>query len=108
MVYSKAVLSGQEKQESGSVTLNGVTINTTIGYITSSPANVAAAIDGSFEVMTNANDPITADWGLFDDPGKTIHIYPKGYDNNGDCSLLYNVDSSQAEPTFYGLTTNGC
>jgi MSHA pilin protein MshA len=108
LVYSKAVLSGQEKLESGSVTLNGVTISTTIGYITSSPANVAAAIDGSFEVMAGAQDAITADWGLFDDPGKTMHIYPNGYNNIGGCSLLYNVDSSQADPIFYALTTTGC
>ncbi|WP_350432134.1 type II secretion system protein [Shewanella sp. H8] len=32
LVYSKAVLSGQEKLDPGSVTLNGETISTTLGY----------------------------------------------------------------------------
>jgi MSHA pilin protein MshA len=109
LVYSKAVLTGQEKLEPGSVAVNGTPISTTVGYITSSPANVAAAIDGSFEVMTGAQDEITADWGLFNDPGKTMHIYPKGYGNTGNCSLLYNVDSTNAtEPTFYSITSSGC
>ncbi|GGP67498.1 PilD processed protein [Shewanella algicola] len=108
LVYSKAVLAGQEKLDPGSVTLNGSAVSTTLGYITSSPANLQLVLEGSFEEMTNANDEITADWGLYDTPGKTMYIYPKGYIDTSNCSLLYNVDSSQAEPVFYSLTTSGC
>ena len=109
LVYSKAVLSGQEKLDPGSVTLNGTAISTTVGYITSLGANITVAIEGSFEVMTNANDTITADWGLYDVSGGNVYIFPKGYDINGSCSLRYNVNSSfTTDPTFYALTTTGC
>jgi MSHA pilin protein MshA len=110
LVYSKALLSGQEKLEPGSVILNGATISTTLGYITPLADNIAKALDGSFESMVGATDEITADWGLYDNPGgKTIHIYPKGYGNTGNCSLLYNVDSTKTtEPTFYSITSSDC
>jgi MSHA pilin protein MshA len=61
LVYSKAVLTGQEKLEPGSVTVNGATISTTIGYITPLADNIAKALDGSFESMAGATDEITAD-----------------------------------------------
>lgn len=102
------MLSGQEKLDPGSVTVNGVTISTTEGYITPLGANIAVAIEGSFEVMTNANDTITADWGLSDVSGGTVYIFPKGYDINGSCSLRYYLDSSKSEPPFYAQTTSGC
>jgi MSHA pilin protein MshA len=110
LVFSKALLSGQEKLDPGSVTLNGATISTTLGYITPLADNIAKVLDGSFESMTGATNEITADWGLYDNPGgKTIHIYPKGYGNTGNCSLLYNVDSTKTtEPTFYSITSSGC
>jgi MSHA pilin protein MshA len=109
LVYSKAVLTGQEKLEPGSVAVNGTPISTTVGYITPLGTNIAVAIEGSFEVMTNANDTITADWGLFDVSGGNVYIFPKGYDINGSCSLRYNVDSTNAtEPTFYSITSSGC
>ncbi|MBB1437625.1 prepilin-type N-terminal cleavage/methylation domain-containing protein [Shewanella sp. SG41-4] len=109
LLYSKAVLSGQEKLDPGSVTVNGTTISTTLGYITSLSVNVAVSIDGSFEVMTNANDTITADWGLYDVSGGNVYIFPKGYDINGNCSLRYFVDGTKpADPIFYALTTTGC
>jgi MSHA pilin protein MshA len=109
LVYSKAVLTGQEKLEPGSVAVNGTPISTTVGYITPLGTNIAVAIEGSFEVMTNANDTITADWGLFDVSGGNVYIFPKGYDINGSCSLRYNVDSTNTtEPTFYSITSSGC
>jgi MSHA pilin protein MshA len=77
LVYSKAVLTGQEKLEPGSVAVNGTPISTTVGYITPLGTNIAVAIEGSFEVMTNANDTITADWGLFDVSGGNVYIFPR-------------------------------
>ena len=108
-MYSKAVLTGQEKLEPGSVTLDNSAVSTTLGYLTPLGANVALALDSSFEVMTGANDTITADWGLFNVPGgKSMYIVPKGFATFDSCNLLYNVDSSQTEPVFYSLTTSGC
>ncbi|GGB57545.1 type II secretion system protein [Shewanella inventionis] len=109
LVYSKAVLAGQEKLEPGSVTLNASAVSTTVGYITPLGANVALVLDGSFEVMVNANDTITADWGIFNvSGGKSMYIVPKGFATFDSCNLLYNVDSSKTEPAFYSLTTSGC
>ncbi|MGI2110030.1 type II secretion system protein [Shewanella frigidimarina] len=109
LVYSKAVLAGQEKLDPGSVTLNGNAVSTTVGYLTPLGANVALALDGSFEVMVGANDTITADWGLFNlSGGASMYIVPKGFAVFDSCNLLYNVDSSQAEPAYYSQTTSGC
>lgn len=109
LIYSKAVLSGQEKLEPGSVTLNGETVSTTVGYITSTSANLPLALEGTFEVMTGAQDEITADWGLYDVPNSnSMYIVPQGYATFDNCSLLYNVNSVDDEPTFYSLTTKGC
>jgi MSHA pilin protein MshA len=61
LVYSKALLSGQEKLEPGSVTVNGATISNTLGYITPLAYNIAKALDGSFESMAGATNEMTAD-----------------------------------------------
>ncbi|GGQ30619.1 PilD processed protein [Shewanella litoralis] len=109
LVYSKAVLAGQEKLDPGSVTLNGSAVTTRVGYLTPLGANVTLALDGSFEVMVGANDAITADWGIFNVPGgASMYIVPKGFATFDSCNLLYNVDSSQPAPAFYSLTTSGC
>lgn len=110
LVYAKAVIAGQEKLESGSITTNGTTISTTLGFITPLGANVILSLDGSYEVMANANDAFTADWGVYDLPGgKSMYIVPKGYATFDSCNLLYNVDVSiPTEPTFYSITTSGC
>lgn len=110
LIYSKSIFAGQEKQTSGSVSVNGQTINTTLGNITPLSANVMKALDGSYEVMANANDAITADWGMYDVPGgTTIYIVPKGYAAFDSCNVLYNVDPSfSSEPTFFSVTTTGC
>lgn len=109
LVYSKAVLAGQEKLDPGSVTLNGSAVTTRVGYLTPLGANVTLAVDGSFEVMVGANDAITADWGIFNVPGgASMYIVPKGFATFDSCNLLYNVDSSQPAPAFYSLTTSGC
>ncbi|KVX01643.1 prepilin-type N-terminal cleavage/methylation domain-containing protein [Shewanella frigidimarina] len=110
LVYSKAVLAGQEKLEPGSVTVNGTTISTTVGYISVPAENVAKALDGSFEVMTDPTDTITADWGLFFPNNSTsMNIYPKGYTPSDNCNLRYSVDSNvPSEPALYSLTTTGC
>lgn len=110
LIFSKAVLTGQEKLESGSVTTSSATIDTTLGNITPLGANVILALEGSYEVMVNANDTITADWGVYDLPGgQSMYIVPKGFATFDSCNVLYNVDASNtAEPTFYSITTSGC
>lgn len=110
LIYAKAVIAGQAKLESGAITTNGVTISTTLGNITPLAANVILALEGTYEVMANANDSITADWGVFDIPGgKSMYIVPKGYATFDNCNLLYNVDAANTtEPTFYRITTSGC
>ncbi|WP_175405848.1 type II secretion system protein [Shewanella sp. MEBiC00475] len=112
LVYSKAVLSGQEKLDPGSVTLNGETISTTLGYISPLADNVAKALDGSFEVVADpSKTDITADWAVYYNSGTnpSVSIYPKGFTSFADCSLRYLASSSDpAEPTFYSLTTTGC
>ena len=116
MVYTKAIIAGKDKLTPGSLDINGVTVTTAGGYILPSADNISNTIDGSFESMTNANDNFTADWGIYLVPGgsptgsTTVYIYPKGYNTltpNG-CNLLYNVDISQNEPTYYSLSTDGC
>jgi MSHA pilin protein MshA len=71
LVYSKAALIGQEKLEPGSVTLNGATISTTLGYITPLADNIAKALDGSFEVVINGDQTATANWGIYNYPSST-------------------------------------
>ncbi|GGP47545.1 PilD processed protein [Shewanella saliphila] len=108
LVYSKAVLAGQEKLDPGSVTLNGSAVSTTLGYITSSPANLPLALEGSFETMAGATSEFSADWGLYDIPNTGTFIFPQGYNISSSCNLQYNVDSTETEPAFYNLTTSGC
>ncbi|MGS2719997.1 prepilin-type N-terminal cleavage/methylation domain-containing protein [Paraglaciecola aestuariivivens] len=110
LVYAKAMIAGQEKLESGSVTIKGQTVNTTLGNIAPLGANLILTLDGSFELMVNANDEITADWGIYDIPGgKSVYVVPKGYATFDNCNLLYNVDPSfSTEPTFYSVTSSGC
>lgn len=110
LTYGKALLAGQEKLDPGSVTLGNETVSTTLGYLSPVGANVVKALQGSYEIMSNANDTITADWGIYNLPnGGTIYIVPQGYATFDSCNLLYNVDASNtAEPVFYNLTTSGC
>jgi MSHA pilin protein MshA len=112
LVYSKAVLSGQEKLDPGSVILNGVNISTTVGYITPLADNIAKALDGSFEVVVDASKTdITADWAIFYNAGTnpSVSIYPKGFTSFANCNLHYLAGSSvSADPAFYALTTSGC
>ncbi|MBU2880329.1 prepilin-type N-terminal cleavage/methylation domain-containing protein [Aliiglaciecola lipolytica] len=110
LTYTKAVLSNQHKLALGSVSLGDTTVSTTLGHLTPVGTNVVKVLQGSYEIMLNANDTITADWGVYDLPsGDTIYLVPKGYATFDSCSLLYNVDASNiAEPVFYSLTTTGC
>ncbi|WP_158966566.1 prepilin-type N-terminal cleavage/methylation domain-containing protein [Paraglaciecola sp. L3A3] len=110
LIYAKAIMAGQEKLEPGSITTNGVTISTTIGNLTPLSANVILALDGNYQIMTNANDTITADWGVYDVPGgKSMYIVPKGYATFDSCSLLYNIDTTiTADPIYYAVTNSGC
>jgi MSHA pilin protein MshA len=110
LIYAKAAITRQAKLESGYVTTNGSTISTTLGNITPLGVNVILALEGNYEVMVNANDSITADWGVYDLPGgQSIYIVPKGYATFDNCNMLYNVDATNAtEPTFYRITTSGC
>lgn len=109
-VYGKALISGQEKALSSSITSGNATINTTVGYISPLASNVMLALDGSYEEMANANDTITADWGIFNLPGGvSVYIVPKGYAAFDSCNLLYNVDATNiTDPAFYSVTTSGC
>ncbi|MFW8591013.1 prepilin-type N-terminal cleavage/methylation domain-containing protein [Glaciecola sp. 2405UD65-10] len=110
LVYSKAVLAGQEKSSAGSITLGNETVNTTLGNLTPAGANVIKALQGSYEVMINANDSITADWGIYNLPNTpAIYIVPQGYTTFDSCNVYYNVDTSfPDEPVFYSLTITGC
>lgn len=110
LVYSKAVLAGQEKASAGSITLGNDTVGTTLGNLTPVGSNVIKALQGSYEIMANANDTITADWGIYGLPNTpAIYIVPQGYATFDSCHVYYNVDTNfPDEPVFYSLVISGC
>jgi len=110
LVYGKALISGQTALSPGSITIGTDSVSTTLGYLTPLGENVMKALDGSYQMMVNANDTITADWGIYNLPGgKSIYIVPKGYATFDSCNLLYNVDPTiVAEPVYYNITNSGC
>ncbi|GAC12805.1 prepilin-type N-terminal cleavage/methylation domain-containing protein [Aliiglaciecola lipolytica] len=110
LTFTKAVLAKQEKLNPGSVSLGNTNVSTTLGHLTPVGTNIVKVLQGSYEIMLNANDTITADWGVYDLPGgSSVYIVPQGYATFDSCSLLYNVDATNiSEPVFYSLTTSGC
>ncbi|WP_283104287.1 type II secretion system protein [Shewanella gelidimarina] len=108
LVYSKAVLEGQEKLEQGSIVNNGTTIMTSFGYVAATSTNIPNAIEGSFEAITFADDSFEADWGLLPLAGFAVVFLPKGYSIADNCLLLYAVLPASNDPLFYLPLTSDC
>lgn len=110
VVYSKAVLAGNQKAPTGTVNESGTNINVVYGYVSATEADVAAVLDldGNFEVkqaVANTNLKMTT---------ADVMIYPKdstepttGMLAADACVLVYKPATSSAKPT-YESTITGC
>lgn len=110
VVYSKAVLAGNQKAPTGTVNESGTNINVVYGYVSATQADVEAVLDldGNFIVapgVENTNLSMTA---------ADVMIYPK--DSTlpttsmlaaNACVLVYKPATSTAKPS-YVATITGC
>jgi MSHA pilin protein MshA len=110
VVYSKAVLAGNQKAATGTVNESGSTLNVVYGYVDATATDVGAVLDldGNFVVATAvANSALgmtTAD----------VMIYPTGTTAPTasttavqGCVLVYKEATASAKPT-YTATIAGC
>ncbi|NVN83594.1 prepilin-type N-terminal cleavage/methylation domain-containing protein [Vibrio sp. Scap24] len=66
LVYSQAVIEGQEKLSAGSVTFNGTEVKTQWGYIKPTYEDIVKVIDFSSEQLNNYSDIPQEEWGVYD------------------------------------------
>lgn len=108
VIYSKAVLAGEQKKETGTVTDAGTTINLVYGYVKAADADVKAALDGNedFDIVpaAAANTDLTIAVG-------DIIISPKGSTLGTTlataCMVVYKPATSSAKP-IYLVHNKGC
>ncbi len=117
MVYSQAVIEGQEKLSAGSVTFNGEIVLTQWGYIKPIYEDIVKVLDFSSEKLGAHTDIPQEEWGVYPryagNQGKHIlYFIPKGTANIKDeistyCFFHYSLTDASIEPQYY-YSTQGC
>lgn len=117
MVYSQAVIEGQEKLSAGSVTFNGEKVDTQWGYIKPTYEEIVKVLDFSSEQLIEYSDIPLEDWGVYDrsptnQGQKILYFTPRGTANiprdiSTYCLFHYSLFSTLSEPQYY-YSTQGC
>lgn len=117
LVYSQAVIEGQEKLLEGSITFNGETVLTQWGYIKPTYEDIVKVIDFSSEKLGSHSDIPQEEWGVFPrnagNQGKSIlYFIPRGTENihpdtSTYCLFHYSLTDASIEPEYY-YSTRGC
>ncbi len=116
LVYSQAVIDGQEKLSAGSVTFNGETVLTQWGYIKPTYEEIVKVLDFSSEQLDSYTDIPQEDWGVAQRLTKTgqgiLYFTPRGTENihpdiSTYCFFHYSLTSTLGEPQYY-YSTQGC
>lgn len=117
LVYSQAVIEGQEKLLEGSITFNGETVLTQWGYIKPTYEDIVKVINFSSEKLGSHSDIPQEEWGVFPrnagNQGKSIlYFIPRGTENihpdtSTYCLFHYSLLGTLSEPQYY-YSTRGC
>jgi prepilin-type N-terminal cleavage/methylation domain len=99
MVYSKAIIAGQDKLSSGSVLINGVSTALTAGYPNATSAGIGIVVDAPSSDWTGAVSAANSSY-VFTPAGMTSGA-------NATCAVVYTLNASPAAPTVAAITS-GC
>lgn len=109
VIYSKAVLAGEQKKETGTVTDAGTTINLVYGYVKATVADVKAVLDindADFDFTAAVADNLVLTVSKDD-----VLISPKdstlGTTEATACMVVYKPATSSAKPS-YVVHSKGC
>jgi MSHA pilin protein MshA len=112
VIYSKAVLAGEQKKETGTVTDAGTTINLVYGYVKAADTDVKAVLDiqASDFIVETAVENTALKMKATD-----VMVYPAGttkptVDTKAEeaCVLVYSAAASATAKPIYTATTTGC
>ena len=109
VIYSKAVLAGNQKAATSTVNESGTTINIVYGYVSSTVADVGAVLDldGNFDLTlaaaTNSALGVAANDVLISPKGATL-----GTTVATACMLVYKPATSATTKPTYVLNIQGC
>lgn len=111
IIYSKAVLAGEHKKASGSVTVDGVAIALVNGYVAATATEVQKVLDieGGFTVAQGT--AVTYEMGADDVAVTTadVIIYTGTAPVAASaCLLVYKAAASATTKPTYQLVTSGC
>ena len=101
LTYGKSLVTGQEKLEDGSVTINGSPVSVCYGYPCAAATKIQGVLDiGDFNACTAG---VAGDWcfedGAADDSSIKIFV-ANGYSGNSKCYVEYKQpDASGKAPT---------
>ncbi|WP_285817545.1 prepilin-type N-terminal cleavage/methylation domain-containing protein [Echinimonas agarilytica] len=87
LVFSRAAIDGTESAPTGTVDVQGATVNIVYGYIKGAEADIVAAVN------MNADD-----WEITGTA--PVKFFPKGADSSGSCSISYTEATSGASYTL--------
>ncbi len=113
ILYSKAVLAGQQKESSGSVTVEGTSISLVYGYVKADDDEVKKVleIEGGFTVAQQASD-LTYENGTDDVAVTTadviIYTGTTAPTAASACLLVYKAAASATTKPTYQSVTSGC
>jgi len=109
VIYSKAVLAGNQKAAIGTVNESGSTINIVYGYVSSTVTDVGAVLDldGNFDITAaaaaNTDLSVAANDVLISPKGTTL-----GTTVATACVLVYKPATSATTKPTYVLNIQGC
>lgn len=110
LTYGKSLVTGQEKLEDGSVTINGSPVSVCYGYPCAAATKIQGVLDiGDFNECTAG---VAGDWcfedGAADDSSIKIFV-ANGYSSESKCYVEYTQpDASGKAPTVALPTDVGC
>lgn len=117
LVYFQAVIEGKEKLSAGSVTFNGVPVDTQWGYIKPTYDNIVKVINFSSEELGFYTDIPQEKWGVWErfankQAKGILYFTPRGTANIKDeistyCFFHYSLTDDSIEPQYY-YSTRGC
>ena len=102
MTYSKAIIAGQDKLDSGTATINGTSVALVYGYPAATSAGIALVIDASSADWTGT--PVTTST-----PNSYV-LTPAGMTSgaNATCKVTYTQATSASAAAGTVVDTSGC
>ena len=111
VLYSKAVLAGEQNKATGSVTVDGVAIALVNGYVAATSTEVPKVLDieGGFTIAQGTAGTYTSSPANVTVAATDVVIYTGSAPTTASaCMLVYTAAASNTAKPTYQLVTSGC